>query len=162
MTERTRTRRIQKAAFPEEPGAPPPLIATAARRVRFEEVDPLGIVWHGRYPSYFEDARAAFGERYGLSYTDMRRERFMAPIVQMHLDYHAPLFFPDDFTITARLHWTDAVRLNFSYTITTASGAIAATGHTVQLILDFDRQLLLVRPDYLEAFCRRWRAGEMQ
>ena len=52
--------------FPEKEGTPKPLETSVARRVRFEEVDPLTIVWHGRYPSYFEDGRAAFGEKYCL------------------------------------------------------------------------------------------------
>lgn len=42
---------------------PPPLSAGATRLVRFNEADPLGIVWHGHYASYFEDARAAFGDK---------------------------------------------------------------------------------------------------
>ena len=39
--------------------APLPLTCTVPREVRFEEVDALNVVWHGRYPSYFEDARVA-------------------------------------------------------------------------------------------------------
>jgi acyl-CoA thioester hydrolase len=157
--EKSQTRRIQKLPFPEDEGAPAPLEARVARRVRFEEVDPLGIVWHGRYPSYFEDGRAAFGQAHGLGYLDMRNAGFMAPIVQMHIEYHAPLRFPEEFWITARLHWTDAVRLNFSYRIENGEGAVAATGVTVQLIQNLEGQLLLLRPDFLEDFWRRWRAG---
>ena len=37
--------------------------------VRFSEVDMMNVVWHGAYPLYLEDAREAFGEKYGLSYT---------------------------------------------------------------------------------------------
>lgn len=156
------SRRSRVEYFPPEPDAPPPLAAEARRRVRFEEVDPLSIVWHGRYPSYFEDGRAAFGEQFGLSYVDMRREQFMAPIVQMHIEYHSPLAFPDEFTISTRLHYTAAVRLNFSYRIANQEGAVIATGYTVQLIQDLERQVMLLRPDYLESFWQRWRAGEMQ
>jgi acyl-CoA thioester hydrolase len=155
------SRRSRISHFPAEPDAPPPLAAEIKRRVRFEEVDPLGIVWHGRYPSYFEDGRAAFGEKFGLGYQDMQRNGFMAPIVQIHIEYHSPLAFPDEFQIEAALHWTEAVRLNFSYRLTSLGGETIATGHTVQLIQNFERQLLLVRPEFLEAFWQRWRAGQM-
>ncbi len=151
------SRRSDILYFPQSPDAPPPLIAKVTRKVRFEEVDPLGIVWHGRYPSYIEDGRAAFGERYGLNYLDMYKERFLAPIVQMHLDYHTPLSFPEEFTITAALHWTDAVRLNFQYLITGQEGRVAATGYTVQLLTNFNREVLLARPPFVEEFCRRWK-----
>lgn len=36
--------------------------------IRFSEVDSMNVVWHGSYPLYFEDAREAFGEKYGLEY----------------------------------------------------------------------------------------------
>jgi len=153
------SRRNQISYFPAEPGEPPPLPAEVSRRVRFEEVDPLSIVWHGRYASFFEDGREAFGAKYGLSYQDMRREGFMAPVVKLHVEYHNPLAFPDEFLISAQLHWTEAVRLNFTYRILGARGEVIATGYTVQLIQNCERQLLVVRPEYLEQFWRRWRAG---
>ncbi len=145
--------------FKAAPNDPQPLVAQVKRRVRFEEVDPLRIVWHGRYPGYLEDGRAAFGERYGLGYDDMYRERFMAPIVQMHIEYHQPLEFPEEFTITARLHWTNAVKMNFSYQLTKDDGSVAATAYTVQILTDFERNFLLVRPPYVEAFCQKWEQG---
>ena len=40
-------------------------------RVRFNETDPLGIVWHGNYLKYFEDGREAFGKEFGMEYLDM-------------------------------------------------------------------------------------------
>ena len=151
------SRRSDILYFPQSPDSPLPLTAQASRKVRFEEVDPLGIVWYGRYPSYLEDGRTAFGEKYGLNYLDMHKENFLAPIVQMHLDYHSPLAFPEEFTITAALHWTDAVKLNFQYTITGQEGRIAATGYTVQLLTNFNREVLLARPVIVEDFCRRWK-----
>ena len=38
--------------------------------VRFSEVDIMGVVWHGSYPLYLEDAREAWGHHYGLCYDD--------------------------------------------------------------------------------------------
>ena len=154
-------RRKRKPYFPPQEDAPPPLTAVVRRRVRFEEVDPLAIVWHGRYPSYMEDGRAAFGERYDLGYATMRRENFLAPIVQMHIDYHSPLRFREEMTITTRLHWSDAARLNFDYLIEGESGITAATAYTVQLFTNLEKEILLARPPYMELFCERWRSGEL-
>ena len=39
--------------------------------IRFNEVDSMGIVWHGSYPLYFEDAREEFGKIYHLEYLYM-------------------------------------------------------------------------------------------
>lgn len=152
-------RRNKPVYYPHIPDSPLPLMARTTRKVRFEEVDSLGIVWHGRYPSYMEDGREAFGKKYGLSYITMYKEGFMAPIVQMHIDYHNPLRFNEEFTIEAVLHWSDAVRLNFQYLITGVSGLIVATGYTVQLITNLDMEILLVRNDFMAHFCELWKGN---
>lgn len=146
--------------FPQDPDAPAPLIAVCGRRVRFEEVDRLGMVWHGRYPSYLEDGRIAFGDAYGLTYQSFMVNNTVAPIVKMHLDYRLALKFDETVRIETRLHWSDAARFNFSYAIYNHEDKEAATGYTVQLMTEPNGAMLLVIPQWLEAFRRKWRAGE--
>jgi acyl-CoA thioester hydrolase len=149
--------------FTGQPGDPEPLCETTERVVRFEELDPLNIVWHGRYASYLEDGRVAFGQRYGLGYRIFFREKIAAPIVRMHIDYHAPLCFEDSFLIRTSLHWSEAVRLNFSYRLTNKkTGALVATGYTVQLILDGGRNLMLVMPDAIFDFMNAWKENRLE
>ncbi len=93
--------RMRTPYFAHREGDPPPLRTLVQRRVRFEEVDPMGIVWHGRYVGYFEDGRVALGSRYGIGYEDFFRFGVPAPIRQLQIDYLAPLRFGDEFTIEA-------------------------------------------------------------
>jgi len=51
-------------------------------RVRFCEVDSMGITWHGSYVKYLEDAREEFGRKYGLGYLDIYGNGFYAPLVK--------------------------------------------------------------------------------
>ena len=108
---------MRKPYFKPVPGSPAPLRAVVKRQVRFEEVDPMGIVWHGRYAGYFEDSRVALGHKYGISYSDFIRQRTPAPVRQMCIEYLAPLFFEDDMEIEAILHWSEAARMGFEYRI---------------------------------------------
>ena len=141
---------------------PPPLRFKVERKVRFEEVDPLGIVWHGRYPSYFEDARGGLGEKYGINYLDFHKNGVIAPIKKMHIDYHRPLMYPDVFTIEGILHWSDAARLDYEYIIRDNKGELLTTGYTVQVMLDLDKNLYMVLPAFYNEFCKRWKAGELK
>ena len=155
--------RRNRTDYPErKPGDPPPLVAEVARPVRFEEVDALGVVWHGRYPSYLEDGRIAFGEKYGLGYLDMQREGFLAPIAQMHIDYLEPLRFGETCTIAASLVWSESARLDFDYRITRADGRDVATAYTVQILTTLDNEVLLVWHEYLERFRHAWEGGELE
>ncbi len=150
---------MKKAYFPAQPGDPQPLTATVERVVRFEEVDPLGIVWHGRYPSYFEDARVALGEKYGIGYLDIYNQGVLAPVKKMHVDYHRPLRFGEPFTIEGILHWSEAARLNHEFIIRDKEGRVATTGYSVQMLMDAKENLLLLPPPFLAKFLERWRAG---
>jgi len=152
---------MKKDYFRPQKGAPAPLRCCVDRVVRFEEVDPLSIVWHGRYPSYFEDGRVLLGEKYGLGYMDFYRHGVVAPIKQMHIDYRFPLHFGEPFTIEAILHWTDATRLNHEFILRNASGEVTTTGYTVQLFMDQEQNILLLPPPFYEEFRQRWLLGKM-
>jgi acyl-CoA thioester hydrolase len=161
---------MRKPYFPIVKDAPAPLCLTVKRQVRFEEVDSMGIVWHGCYPSYFEDGRVALGRRYGISYSDFIREHIPVPVRQMQIDYHRPLRFDEEFEIKTILHWSDAARINFEYEVytiaPTRSGAagqdqLVCTGCTAQLMLDRDLNVLLAPPPFFAAFLARWKQGEL-
>lgn len=152
---------MAKAYFKHSASDPAPLRCWVERVVRFEEVDALGIVWHGRYPSYFEDGRVLLGEKYGIGYMDFYSRKIAAPLKQLHADYKLPLRFGEPFTIEAVLHWSDAMRLNHEFILRNAAGHITTTGYSVQLLLDADNQVLMLPPPFYAEFRERWRAGEL-
>ena len=55
--------------------------------IRFNEVDSMGIVWHGSYVKYFEDGREAFGKEFGIGYLDIFGNGFYAPLVNLDFNY---------------------------------------------------------------------------
>ena len=152
---------MKKPYFRNSAVDPQALRCRVERVVRFEEVDALGIVWHGRYPSYFEDGRVLLGEKYGIGYMDFYQQGIVAPIKQMHVDYQRPLRFGETFTIEAVLHWSEATRLNHEFILRNVAGEVTTTGYTVQLLTDSDENVLMVPPPFYEDFRQRWLAGEL-
>src|SRR5512145_794075 len=152
---------MEKPYFIVKKGDPPPLRIEVSRRVRFEETDPLGIVWHGNYPSYFEDARVALGEKYGIGYLNYYENNVIAPIKKMHIDYQQPLRLMESFTIEAILYWTDALRVNHEFIIRNSERIVTTTGYTVQVMLDHDKNLLLVPPPFIKTFREKWKTGDL-
>ncbi len=147
-----------KPYFPPRPGEPPPLCGSVERRVRFEEVDALGIVWHGRYAGYAEEGRMAVCRNHGIGYLDLYRQGLLTPIKALHIDFHHPLRFDEEFRIEARLHYTEAARINFSCSIVNAEGRVCTTGYSVQLMLDAQGEQLLLPPPGYREFLARWQA----
>ncbi len=95
----------------------------------------MGIVWHGRYSIYFEEASAEIGRRCGLSYKDFYEAELRAPIGEFHIDYYKPLYLDEEFTIRGALYWHGGSRLNTEYQLLKQDGSIAASGYTVQLFI---------------------------
>jgi len=152
---------MKKRWFPKIDDAPEPLSIVVERQVRFEEVDAIGIVWHGRYPSYFEDARVALGAQYGLGYMDFYAHEVIAPIKQMHAEYHQPLRFGDQFTIEGLWHWSAAARLNFEFILRNREQQVVTSGYSVQMLLDSESNILMVPPPFYQDFLQRWQQGTL-
>ena len=146
-------RRVESYFPPDEK---PPLKAESLRRVQFDEVDSLRIVWHGRYVSYFEQGRNEWGRRFGFTYQEMMRNGFAMPIVQLHMDHFHPLHYDEVIRIKTNCHWSDAAKMNMSYEIYAECGLLSARGYTVQVYTDPTGKPLILRPEFAERFMRRW------
>ena len=138
-----------------------PLEVLITREVRFEELDPMGIMWHGRYAGWFEDGREALGRRYGISYQDLYRHQCVAPIRQFQVEYLRPLRHAVTYQVCTSLLWSDAARMDFHYTIRDMAGCVMTRASTVQLFTDLEGSLLLEHPDFYRQFLAAWKAGEL-
>ena len=85
--------------------------------VRFSEVDIMGVVWHGAYPLYLEDAREAWGHHYGLCYDDYLKNNVFAPIVDMDIRYQHPIFYATRPRIDITYKFSPAAKIVFDYEI---------------------------------------------
>ena len=122
--------------------------------IRFSEVDPLGIVWHGHYIRFFEDGREAFGSAHGLAYMDIYSKGFVAPVVNVNCDYKKSLEYRDTIIIETIYIASPAAKITFNYRILMAdTKELIATGSSVQVFLDSEkRQLQLVSPEFYESW----------
>lgn len=125
--------------------------------IRFNEADPLGIVWHGHYIRYFEDAREAFGKKYGIGYMDFFKHNLVVPIVHAECNYKKTLKFGDSVRVEATYTPTEAAKIVFTYQLfNTRTNDLVSTGTTTQVFLDKDSQtLLLNNPPFFEEWKRK-------
>lgn len=117
--------------------------AEAEILVPFNDCDPLGIVWHGNYPRYFEIARCVLLEALDYNYTQMLESGYAWPVIDLHLRYVKPARFNQHLRVTAAItEWEH--RLKIEYSIRDRdNGERIAKGHTVQvavLMPDFEMQ----------------------
>ncbi|HWC53012.1 MAG TPA: acyl-CoA thioesterase [Chitinophagaceae bacterium] len=129
--------------------------------VRFNEADPLGIVWHGHYVRYFEDGREAFGKRFGISYLDFYHQGLAVPVVSVQCDFKKPLRYGDSVIVESTFINSAAAKMKFEYKIfESRSNALVATGSSLQVFVDAKTfALQLTTPDFFEAWKKKWNLG---
>ena len=126
------------------------LIAETEIAIRFNEVDALGIVWHGNYVKYFEDGREAFGEKFDLNFQKVYiNEGYVTPIVTVDCNYKQSLKYGDRAIIQTRYIPSRASKIIFEYIIFRASDrALMTTGKTVQVFVSREGDLFYTVPEF--------------
>jgi acyl-CoA thioester hydrolase len=133
------------------------LISKTEVLVRFNEADPLGIVWHGHYIRYFEDGREDFGRLYGIGYLDFFSKGFVIPVVNVDCSFKKSLRYGDTVIVETSFIPCDAAKIKFSYRLfNKKTGELVATGSSVQVFLDKEHSSLqLLNPPFFEEWKRK-------
>lgn len=118
--------------------------------VRFSETDAMGVVWHGNYLKFFEDAREKFGADYGIEYLDAFNAGYYTPIVKSNINHKASVYYGQKVQVRAILEQHASSKVVFRYEVVNLNtGEMAATGTTVQVFLSVeDRLLELIKPKF--------------
>jgi len=127
------------------------LSAQTEIKVRFSEVDSMGIVWHGNYAKYFEDGRENFGKTYGIGYMDVHRHGYMIPLVKLNMDYKNQLKYEEEAILTTTFKDNPAAKIVFEYELRRKSdNKIIAIGQSIQVFLNKTYELELISPKFFE------------
>ena len=133
------------------------LTAVHPFEIRFSEVDSMNIVWHGSYMLYFEDAREAFGAKYGLEYMTIFGNGYYAPLVEMDFKFKSPLRYESHPEIIITYRPTESAKIVFDYEIRDRdTGTVCATGRSVQVFMDRNYELEWESPEFYRNWQKKW------
>jgi acyl-CoA thioester hydrolase len=109
--------------------------ATIEATVAFHDIDIIGVMWHGHYLKYLENARWALMNKIGFGFEVMNASGFAWPIVEMHVKYVHAAKLNDQLRVRASLvEWEN--RLAVNYLIVRADGERLARAKSVQVAVD--------------------------
>ena len=115
--------------------------------VPFRHVDLMGVVWHGHYFEYLEEARTALLRARSLDAGDLIGGRYAFFVIESRCRYAYPLFYRDRMRVAA---WIQDVRhrVFIRYEITNLTRERrCARAHTILATTDLERNLLLETPE---------------
>ena len=99
-------------------------------RVRYGEVDRMGVLHHRHYLTYFEHGRTEMLRDLGASYREVEDAGTLLVVVETGVRYIRPAGYEDEVAIRTRLAEARGVRVRFEYEIR-REGVLLATGFTV-------------------------------
>ncbi|MFL9923324.1 acyl-CoA thioesterase [Herbaspirillum lusitanum] len=127
-----------------------PWQAEVELQIQFYDLDPMEIVWHGRYVEYMESARCALLDRIGYNYPAMKQSGYAWPVIDLHLRYAHPATFGQRIKVQAAIvEWEN--RLKIDYQVSDAvSGQRLTRASTVQVAVKIpEREMCFVSPPVL-------------
>ena len=84
-------------------------------RVRYAEVDQMGVVHHSRYLEYFEMGRTELLRSTGVSYAQLEADGVLLVVVKASVNYSAPARYDDVLVLTTTLERVGQVKIDHSY-----------------------------------------------
>lgn len=122
---------------------------TITIRVRYPEVDAMGVLHHSRYLQYFEMGRVELLRANGISYSDLERQEIYFVVAKVEIRYKAPARFDEELTLMTRLTRQTHVRYDHVYELRRGE-MLLAEGSTTIACIGKDGQLRQI-PDHLQA-----------
>lgn len=90
------------------------IAATVNVEVPFHDIDLAGVVWHGHYMKYLENARWAVMDRIGFGLQQMIASGFLWPVVGLQVKYVRAVRYGDRLTVRASIvEWETKLVINY-------------------------------------------------
>jgi acyl-CoA thioester hydrolase len=120
---------------------------------RFRDLDAMGHVHHALALVYVEEARARFWREVrgrpdvdGMDYV----------IAEATTRYAAPIYFPMRLTVELWLDHLGAKSFRIAFVVRSDSGEVLVSGHTVQVMYDYEKRRSKTIPEDLRSRLQLW------
>lgn len=107
-----------------------PVRITMPYRVPYADTDQMQVVYYANYLTLFERARNELMRTCGYTYLELERDGFALPVLEAHVNYHAPATYDDLLEIHAWCDVFKGVRLTIHCEVW-RDNVLLAEGYTV-------------------------------
>lgn len=109
-------------------------------RVQPHHTDYAGLVWHGSYIAWMEEARIECLRSIGIEFADLVAIGCDLPVVELSVRYHRPIKLGMAVLVKTRMAEVTGVRINWDYAIVSTDGQqLYATAKVTLVALDSER-----------------------
>ena len=103
-----------------------------------------GVVWHGTYVAWMEEARVECLRSIGIDFADLVALGCDLPVVELSLRYHRPIRMGMSAVVKTRMAEMEGVRINWDYQIQSLDGEeLYLTGRVTLVAVDREKGKIL-------------------
>lgn len=82
-------------------------------RVRYQETDQMGVVYHGNYANWFEIGRTELIRYGGMPYRTVEEQKLLLPVVELNCTFKQPAKYDDEVIVCTMIAQFTHIRLSF-------------------------------------------------
>ncbi len=80
----------------------------------FQDADPMGVIYHGNFFRFFEEARRVLMDKIDYGYLKMNKSGYMWPIIDTRVKYVKAIPFNHQIRVHAKLtEWENRLRVDY-------------------------------------------------
>jgi acyl-CoA thioester hydrolase len=106
------------------------------RRVLPQHTDHAGVMWHGTYLAWLEEARVEALAAVGLAYSDLSARGLELPVVSLSIDYRQALLHGDRVELRSAVLPRKGVKLPWQSRFLGPTGELAASARVDLVLVD--------------------------
>ena len=104
-------------------------------RVRYQETDQMGVVYHANYFSWFEAARIELLDRIDCPYYELEKKGYFLPVLHCEAKFIKPAHFDDRLVVSVSIHELPSARIKIYYEVYRDKDLLC-TGMTTHAFID--------------------------
>ena len=118
-------------------------------RVRYQETDQMGVVYHGNYFTWFESARIELLDQLECSYQELEKGGYLLPVLTCEARFVKPAKFDDRLQVSAFIKNSPLARIEIFYEVK-RNKELLAKGATSHAFVNEEGKLIKPPRDFLE------------
>ena len=118
-------------------------------RIRYDEVDKMGYVYHGNYAKFFHISRTELLRKIGISDKELESHNILLPVIEMNIKYIKPVFYDDIITIKTSLQNVPSSRMRFTHEVLNASNEVINKAESTVVFVDMHTRKPMKVPEFI-------------
>lgn len=124
---------------------------TISVRVRYQETDQMGVVYHANYLTYFELGRVEWLRSKGLDYAALEKSGVLLPVVNVTVNYQSPARYDQLITVVTTLEKIGGASVVFYTQIIAENETVLVDGRVTLVATDAKNFKPIKLPDQLRS-----------